>query len=99
MTEDRITHATHFLSAAFKDVPTSLCDYQLVAIEAVCEIFENWRTVDSSPTVPSTAVPKPTKPIVPFPKPSLIRYSAPTSKGDHGQDRVTTYKGAFNQQK
>ena len=37
--EDIITHAIQFLSAALKDVPTSLCDYQLTAIEAVRAIF------------------------------------------------------------
>ena len=71
--EERMTHAIHFLSAAPKDVPTSLCDYQLAAIEAVREIFANWRTVESSPTVPTTSVPNPPKPIVPLPKLSPIR--------------------------
>ena len=40
--EDRMTHAIHFLSAALKDVPTSICSSQLAAIEAVRKIFSNW---------------------------------------------------------
>ena len=30
--EDRMMHALHFLSAALKDVPNIICDYQLAAI-------------------------------------------------------------------
>ena len=30
--EDIMTHAIHFLSEALKDIPTSICDSQLVAI-------------------------------------------------------------------
>ena len=30
--EYRMTHAVHFLTAALKDVPTSICDSQLEAI-------------------------------------------------------------------
>ena len=86
-------HSIHFLSEALKDVPTSLCNYQLAATEAVCVIFSNWRTVESSPTVPPTAVPNPPKPIVPLPKSSPLCYSAPTSKGAHGKYRITTSKG------
>ena len=33
--EYRITHAIHFLIAALKDVPASICDAQLAEIEAV----------------------------------------------------------------
>ena len=83
--EDRMTHDIHFLSVAIKDVPTSLCNSQITDIKAVCEIFSKWITVESYPTVPSTALSNPPKPIVPLPKPSPIRYPAPTSKGDHGQ--------------
>ena len=96
--EDRITYAIHFLYTALKDVPTSLCDSQPASIEAVRAIFEKWRTLESSPTVPYTALTNPTKPIVPLHKTLLICYPAPTSKGDHGQDRVTTSKAEFNQQ-
>ena len=93
-----MTHTIHFLSAALKYVPTSLCNYQLAAIEAVRAIFSNCRTVESSPTVPPTAVPKSPKPILPLPEPPPIRYHVPTSKGDHGQDKVTTSRVAFKQQ-
>ena len=37
--EDIMTDDIHSLSAALKDVPNSLCYYQLAAIEAVCAIF------------------------------------------------------------
>ena len=65
-------HTIHFLYVALKYVPTSLCDYQLAAIESVRVIFANWRTVESSPTVPPTEVPNPSKPIASFPKPSPL---------------------------
>ena len=96
--EDIMMYVIHFLSVVFKDVPTSLCDSQLASIETVRAIFSNWITVKSSQTVPFTAVPNPPKLIVAFPKPSPICYPAPTSKGDHGQDRFTTSKGSFKQQ-
>ena len=35
MAEDRMNHTIHFFSATLKDVPTSICDSQLAAIEAV----------------------------------------------------------------
>ena len=92
-----MTNAIHFFSAALKDVPTSLCDYQLAAIEAVHAIFATCRTVESAPIVPPTAVPNPPTPIVRFPKPSPLRYPSPTSKDAHGKYRVTTSKGAFKQ--
>ena len=82
MAKDRITHAIHFLSAAIKDVPNSIRNYQLAAIEDVRAIFENWQKVEPLPPIYPTAVPPP-KPTVPWPKPSLLRYPAPTSKGDH----------------
>ena len=97
--EDRMMHAIHLLYAVLKYVTSSLCYYQLAPIEAVREIFENWRTVEASPTVHPTELPKPPKPIVPLPKSSLLRYPAPTSKGDHGNGRVTTSKVALKQQK
>ena len=95
--EDRMTHTIHFLSTALKYVPTSLCDSQIAAIEAVCTNFANWITIESSPTFPPKSVPKPPKPIVRFPKPSPLRYPAPTSKGKHDKDMVTTSKGTFKQ--
>ena len=98
ISEDIMTHAIHFLSEDLKDVPTSLCHYQLADIKAVRKIFANWIIVESYTTVPSTAVPNPPKPLVPFPKICPIRYPAPTYKGDHGQDRLTTSKGALKQQ-
>ena len=96
--EDIMMYVIHFLSVVFKDVPTSLCDSQLAAIEYVRAIFANWITVKSYTTFLPTAVLNPPKPIVPLPKPSPIRYPAPTSKGGHVQDRVTASKVAFKQQ-
>ena len=47
--EDRMAHAIKFLTAALNDVPASICDSQLAAIEAVKEIFTNGRTKESIP--------------------------------------------------
>ena len=45
--EDRMAHAIHFLTAELKDVPASICNSQLAAIEAVREIFTNCKTIKS----------------------------------------------------
>ena len=37
--EDRMTHAIQFLTAALKDVPESICNSQLAAIDAVRAII------------------------------------------------------------
>ena len=60
-----MTHAIHFLSTALKDAPTSICDSQLAAIEAVQKIFANWRTVKSLPPESPKVLPQPT-PVVPL---------------------------------
>ena len=39
--EDRMTHVIQFLTAALKDVPASICNSQLAAIDAVRAIFSN----------------------------------------------------------
>ena len=39
--EDRMTHAIHFFTASLKDVPASICNSQLAAIDAVRAIFTN----------------------------------------------------------
>ena len=39
-----MTHTIHFLSAALKDVPSSICDSQLAAIEAVRTIAASWES-------------------------------------------------------
>ena len=93
-----MTHAIHFLSEALKYVPTSLCHYQLASIEAVRAIFANRINVDSYSTVPPIEIQNRPKPIVPFPKPSPLRYPELKSKSDHGKDSITTSKGAFKQQ-
>ena len=98
MLEYRMKHAIHFLSVVLKDVPNRICDSQLATIESVRAIFANWQAVDPLPTVYPTQVPNPPNPIVRLPKPSPLRFPAPTSKGDHGRDRVTTSKGDFKKQ-
>ena len=95
--ENIITHAIHFLSAALKDVPTSICDSQLAAIEAVRTIFANWLTVESLPPESPKVLTHP-KPVVPLQTSSPLRYPVPTSKGGQSRDRVTTSKGASQQQ-
>ena len=97
MVEDRMTNTIHLFLAALKEVPNSICDSQLTAIEAVRTIFENWRTVESLPPASPKVVP-PSKPIVTIKDSSPIRYPAPTSKGDQGRDRVTTSKCESQQQ-
>ena len=39
--EDRMTHAIQFFTAALKDVPASICNSQLAAIDSVRAIFSN----------------------------------------------------------
>ena len=57
--EERMMHTIHFLYAALKYLPNSICNSQLAATEAVCEIFSKWRTVEPFPPVYPTAVPPP----------------------------------------
>ena len=54
--EDRITHAIQFFTAALKDVPASICNSQLAAIDAVRTIFSNG-TIKSSQNKISQAPP------------------------------------------
>ena len=42
--EYRILHAIHFLFSVLKDVPFTLCDSQLAAIDAIQNIFKKWST-------------------------------------------------------
>ena len=44
-----MAHAIQFLTAAIKDVPASICDSQLAAIESVRAIFTNGWLIKSSP--------------------------------------------------
>ena len=85
-----MTHAIHFLAAALKDVPASICDSQLAAIEAVREIFTNGRTIKSSPHK------KPITALIPRQKASA-RYPTPTSKGGQENHTDITSKGAVQQ--
>ena len=59
MAEDIKIHAIHFLSEYLKYVPSIICNSQLVAIEVVREIFENWQTVEPSPPAYPIVVPPP----------------------------------------
>ena len=72
--EYRMTHAKDFLTAALKDVPTSIFDSQLAAIEAVREIFTNGKTIKSTPHKTSKA------PFIPRQE-APVQYRTPTSKG------------------
>ena len=92
-----MTHAIHFLSADLKYVPTSICDSQLVAVEAVQTIFANCRTVEYLPPAYSKVLPHHNI-VVTLQVFALLRYPAPTSKGDQFRYRVTTSKGAYQQQ-
>ena len=47
--EYRMAHAIQFLTAALKDVPASICNSQLVDIEAVIAIFTNEKTIKIHP--------------------------------------------------
>ena len=88
--EDRMNHAIHFLSAALKDVPTSICDLQLAAIEAVRTIFENWRTIESSPPK------KPVSSLIPRQE-APAGYPTPTYKGGQENHTAITYNVAVQQ--
>ena len=82
-----MTHAIIILTEALKDVPTSICDSQLVAIEGVRAIFTNGRTIESSPHK------KPIAPLIPIqevPK----RYPTTTSKGGQENHTAITYNSA-----
>ena len=78
--EDRMTHAIHFLTAALKGVPTTICDSQLAAIENVRAIFINGRTIESRPHK------NPIAPLIPRQE-APARYPTPTSKGDQETTR------------
>ena len=53
--EDRMTHAIQFLTAAQKDVPASICNSQLAAIDAVRTIFSNGTIIKSEPKITITS--------------------------------------------
>ena len=72
--EDRMSHAIQFLTAALKDVPASICDSQLAAIEAVRALFTNGKTIKSIPHKISKA------PLISRQE-APERYRTPTSKG------------------
>ena len=73
--EDRMKHVIQLLTTALKDVPTSIHDSQLSAIEAAREIFTNGKTIKPTPhkTSKATLIPRQVAP---------ARYQTPTSKGD-----------------
>ena len=87
--EDRMTHTIHFLSGALKDIPTSIGDSQLAAIEAVRAIFENWKTVESLPPEAKIVLPHPT-PVIPRQAAAPVWYSPPASKV--GQEKKDGHK-------
>ena len=83
-----MSHAIQFLTAARKDIPASICNSQLAAIQAVRDIFTNGKTIKSvqnktskSPLIPRQAVPE--------------HYWIPTSKGGQENKLTITSKGAL----
>ena len=95
--EYRTTHTIQLLSEALKDVPTSICDSQIAAIEAVRTIFANWRTVEYLPPEATKVLPYPT-PVVPLETSAPLRYPPTTSNDGQGKERVSTSKGVSQQQ-
>ena len=85
-----MTHAIHFLTVALKDFPTSICDSQLAAIEAVRAIFTNGRTIEFRPHK------KPVSPLIPRQE-APERYPTPTSKGGQENHTAIISKGAVHQ--
>ena len=83
-------HAIQLLTAALKDVPASICDSQLAAIESVRAIFTNGETIKSVQDKTSRA------PLIPR-KTAPERYRTPTSKGDQDNQPAITSKGALQQ--
>ena len=77
MAEDR---AIHFLSVALKDVPASICNSQLEAIEAIRSIFENWIIVEKLPLEAHKVLSHYT-PVIPRQTAAPVWYPTPTSKG------------------
>ena len=93
--EDRILHAIHLLSSALKDIPSTLCNSQLSAIEDIRNIFSKCITNETH-TLPKVHRPRPftknvqkqdTKPRLMHPettaKPALRIEGTPISKGSH----------------
>ena len=85
-----MTHTIQFLTAALKDVPTSICDSQLAAIESVREIFTKGITIKSTPHKTSQA------PLIPR-QAAPAQYQTPTSKGGQENQLVKTSKGVIQQ--
>ena len=46
--EDRILHAIHFIYSALKDVPSTLFNYQLSAIDSICNIVSKCSTNENT---------------------------------------------------
>ena len=85
-----MTHEIQFLTSAPKDVPESICNSQLAAIDAVRAIFTIGKTIKPiqnkttiAPLIPRQAVPE--------------QYRIPTSKGYQENQPATTSKGALQQ--
>ena len=91
-----MTHAIHFLSAALKYVPTSICNSQLAEIEAVRKIFANWRALEYLPTKAHTVLPH-SAPLIPRQEVAPLRYATPTSKFDQEKQTTITSKGVVQQ--
>ena len=87
--EYRMTHAIQFLTVALKDVPASIFNSQLAAIDAVKTIFSNGtikssqNKISQAPLMENQAKPE--------------KYRLPTSKGDQVKKTVTISKGVLKE--
>eukprot|EP00804_Cyclotella_cryptica_P014538 CCRYP_004830-RA/>CCRYP_004830-RA protein AED:0.09 eAED:0.09 QI:0/0/0/1/1/1/3/0/993 len=80
--EDCLLHAINFLSTAISDAPANAIVTQLAAVDALCNLFAQWRTSPSSqpstsvplqraPPPPTTNIPAPTPAPTPRPPPRV----------------------------
>ena len=82
-----MTHAIQFLTASLKDVPASICNSQLAAIDAVRTIFSNGtikssqNKISQAPLMKNQAKPE--------------KYRLPTFKGDQVKKPATISKGVL----
>ena len=82
-----MTHAVQFLTAALKDVPASICNSQLAAIDAV-------RTIFSNGTIKSNQIQISQSPLKKYEsRPEKCRL--PTSKGDQVEKPAISSKGVL----
>ena len=82
-----MAHAIQFLTAALKDVPASICNSQLAAIDAV-------RTIFSNGIIKSNQIQKSQSPLKKY-EARPEKYRLPTSKGDQVEKPAIISKGVL----